>query len=79
MFCIRYRSFDIRYDVRYRIRYRIQKWQEPVTKTYDIVNFADIVYDIVRHTYDIVCLAYDIVYDIYNIACDIVYAISYAI
>ena len=47
--------------------------------TYDIAIFADIVYDIVRHTCDIVCLAYDIVYDIYNIACDIVYAISYAI
>jgi hypothetical protein len=43
---------------------RIQKWQEPVPKTYDIVVFADVVYDIVRPTYDIVHLTYDITYDI---------------
>ena len=66
-------TYDIVYDIVYK------NGKKPYQNTYDIVIFADIVYDIVRHTYDIVCLAYDIVYDIYNIACDIVYAISYAI
>ena len=76
---VRYRTFDIRYYVRYRIRRRIQKWQEPVPNTYDIVVFADVVYDIVRPTYDIVHLAYDIVYNIYDIVCDIARTISYTI
>ena len=48
-------------------------------KTYDIVVFADIVYDIVRQTYDIVYLAYYIVYNIYDIVCDIARTISYTI
>ena len=39
IFDIRYRIFDIRRRIRYRIRRRIQKWQEPLTKTYDIVHF----------------------------------------
>ncbi len=39
-------------------------------KTYDIVYFSDVVYNILSLVYDIVYLTYDIVY---YIVCDVVY------
>ena len=50
-------TYDIVYDIVYK------NGKKPYQNTYDIVIFADIVYDIVRQTYDIVHLEYDIVYD----------------
>ena len=72
MFGIRYRTFDIRYRMQNRILYRIYDWQRPVPKTYDIIYFEDVVYDIV-------CLVYDIVHLTYDIVCKIVYDIVYTI
>ncbi len=61
------------YRMQYRIRYRIYDWQEPENKTYDIVYFPDVVYDIVCFIYDIVHLTCNIVY---KIVYDVVYTIG---
>ncbi len=57
-----------RYRIQYRILYSIYDWQRPAPKTYDIIYFSDVIYDIVCWVYDIIHLVYDVVYDIvYNI------------
>jgi hypothetical protein len=51
-------TYDITYDIVRNIVYTIGK--DLYQTTYDIVVFADTVYDIVRKRYDIVRLTYDI-------------------